>query len=225
MKKTRARISGALLGTLAMVLAVGISAGELDAQQGEEAHAHIDHVLNGFGATPDGAGLLPVALEDARVAQQHADLAAGDPTNLDGMRRHAQHVLHAVAPGEAAEGGPGSGFGVKRAAEGIAQHVQLAADADGASPNVQTHARHVVAAARTVSQRADEIVEVVAEIEDAYDYTEASSRVRRLRTLANQLTAGVDASEDGEIGWQEGEGGLDHVKQHMGLMASGEGLD
>lgn len=192
--------------------------------QENPAHAHIGHVLDGFGQTPDGEGLLPTALAEAEVARQHAGFAAGDLENLDAMKMHAEHVLHAVDP-EAIDGGPGHGFGVKRAAEGIAQHVQLAADSDGASDNVQTHAAHVAASARTVAQRADEIVAVVEQILAAESAGEAAPLVEELETLTGELVAGRDATGDGQISWQEGEGGLEHVEQHMGLMTSGEGLD
>src|SRR4051812_32303167 len=41
---------------------------------------HIGHVVNSYSDTPDSKGLLPVALGDARVAIQHAQLAARAPT-------------------------------------------------------------------------------------------------------------------------------------------------
>ena len=44
---------------------------------------HIGHVVNGFGDTPGGAALINVAMADARVAAQHATLAARNPANLD----------------------------------------------------------------------------------------------------------------------------------------------
>lgn len=219
----RRRFFGGILWSATAALTLALSPALLGAQQ-NAAHAHIGHVLSGFGATPDGEGLLPTALAEAEVAARHAGLAANDPTNLQGMRTHARHVLHAVDP-ERIDSGPGAGFGVKRAAEGIVQHIGLAANADGASGNVTTHAEHVTAAARTVSDRTDEIAEAVEEIENADDYTEAASSVERLETLVDQLVEGADASGDGRITWQEGEGGLQHVQRHMELMASGEGLD
>lgn len=218
----RSRVHGILCG-MAVVAAVLSPAVGLEAQEGSPAHAHIGHVLDGFGATPDGEGLLPAARAEAEIAATHARLAAGDPTNLEGMRTHARHVLHAVDPGEA-DGGPGRGFGVRQAAEGIARHIELAAESEGASDNVRTHAAHVAAAARSVADRAREIVEVVGRIEDAYDYTEAGEHVRRLRTLVEDLETGTDADGDGQASWREGEGGLQHVEQHMQLMARGEGL-
>lgn len=207
-----------------LALAVAAPNEEARAQQGNAAHTHIGHVLSGFGATPDGAGLLPTALAEAEAAARHAELAAGDPSNLQGMQLHARHVLHAVDPSRI-DSGPGQGFGVKRAAEEIARHIELAAGSDGASDAVRTHAAHVAAAARTVARRADEIASVVDEIQDAYDYTEAAGHVERLQTLVRQLTEGADANGDGEVTWQEGEGGLQHVERHMELMASAEGLN
>ena len=35
---------------------------------------------------------------------------------------------------------------------------------------------------------------------------------------------GMDADGDGEITWQEGEGGLAQAAQHMQFMKEGEGL-
>jgi len=46
-----------------------------------------------------------------------------------------------------------------------------------------------------------------------------------MRVLAEELVSGRDANGDGTISWQEGEGGLDQVQQHMGFIAAAEGLD
>jgi hypothetical protein len=191
--------------------------------QANPAHTHVGHVTSGFPAAPDGQGLLPTALAEARTAAQHAELAARDLANLEAMKQHVGHVLHALDPDEASQG-PGAGFGVRRAAEGIAQHIGLAAGSDGASQNVSTHGGHVAAAARTVAQRAEEAIEVAKGVQAAGTAAEAAPLVERLRTLTGELIAGRDANDDGRITWEEGEGGLEHVEQHMGLLARGEGL-
>ncbi|MQA89194.1 MAG: hypothetical protein GEU90_03005 [Gemmatimonas sp.] len=179
--------------------------------------AHVGHVMEGFPGAPDGAALLSVAQEDAAVAAQHAELAGGEQTNLDPMVQHAQHVLHALDP-SAAENGPGSGFGVGPAADAIAEHIELAAGADGAPEPVVTHSAHVATAARAVSERSAEMVEVANSIIEASDYSVAYPLVQQLQELAGQLVAGADASGDGEIGLDEG--GLELVETHMGLMSS-----
>ena len=100
------------------------------------AFVHVGHVMNAFSDTPKGEGLLAVAENDAGVAAQHAQLAARQPTNLDYMKLHAGHVLNALDP-TIVPMGPGSGYGVKKATTGVAMHIELAAKAPGASPNVR----------------------------------------------------------------------------------------
>ena len=120
--------------------------GATTAAQGNAAHTHIGHVMDGFGDTPDGQGLLPTALAEAKIAAQHAALAAEEPNNLRAMKRHAAHVLNAVDPSEE-DNGPGLGYGVKQAAAGIARHIELAAKSEGASQGVMTHSEHVATSA------------------------------------------------------------------------------
>jgi len=59
---------------------------------------HIGHVVNGFMDTPGGGALINVAMADARVAAQHATLAARNTASLDYMKLHAGHVLNALDP-------------------------------------------------------------------------------------------------------------------------------
>ncbi len=217
MSKTAWALS--LLGALfsLTLVAEGVAA------QQNMAHVHVGHVRSGFGQTPDGQGLMQTAIAEAAVAAQHAGLAARDLTSLADMQRHTFHVVHALDPSRI-DTGPGLGFGVKRAADGVAQHIELAASSDGASQNVQTHAVHVAASARTVSQRAEEMLALTEQIGNATTAAAAAPLVEQLAELAGQLTSGVDADGDGRVGWQEGEGGLDQVEQHVGLLARGEGL-
>ena len=149
-------------------------------------------------------------------------LAASSEGDLDGMKRHAGHVVHAVDPSVEAQG-PGLGYGVKRAAMGVAQHIGLAAMAAGASDNVMTHSMHVSASANNVVARADEVVAVAQQIQAATTAAEADAHLADLSRLAEQLYAGVDANEDGRVGWQTGEGGLQQAEMHMQLMLKGEG--
>lgn len=208
---------------LAVGFALVLFADPLSAQD-NAAHMHIGHVVTGFPRAPEGAGLLPTALAEAQTASQHAGLALRDPANLGAMQTHAAHVLHAVDPSQV-ENGPGQGFGVIAGAEGVAQHVELAAGADGASDAVKTHATHVAAAARAVADRAREVAGLAAEIGEAQDAAAAAEIAERMRTLADQLVAGADVNGDGQIGWGDGEGGLQHAEQHMGFMTEAEGIE
>lgn len=182
---------------------------------------HIGHVVNMFGDTPGGAGLLPMAVMEAKTAATHANLGARDPNNLDAMKLHAGHVLHAVDP-SVVNTGPGKGYGVKRAALGVASHIDLAAKTQGASQNVMTHAMHIGSAARSVATRADQVVALARQIQSATTAADAAKLFSQLVPLAAQLYDGFDANGDGRIGWQEGEGGLAQAEQHVTLMLNAE---
>lgn len=182
---------------------------------------HIGHVVNMFGDTPGGVGLLPMAVAEARTAAQHAALGARDPNNLDAMKLHAGHVVHAVDP-SVVNTGPGKGYGVKRAALGVASHIDLAAKAPGASQNVITHAMHIGTAARSAAVRADQVVALARQIQSATSAADAAKLFSQLVPLAAQLYEGFDANGDGRIGWQEGEGGLAQAEQHVMLMLNAE---
>ena len=174
------------------------------------AGTHLGHVVNSFGDTPSNMGLLPTALAEARVAALHASLGARDPANLANMKLHAGHVINAVDPTVITQG-PGLGYGVKRAALGIATHIDLAAKAPGASPNVVTHANHVGAAARNTFQRSDEIVALAKKIQAAGTAAEAAPLMMQLVASTNELVLGKDSA-----------GGLQQCDEHMKLLLAAE---
>jgi hypothetical protein len=182
---------------------------------------HIGHLGTTFPDTPDKWGLLPTAVAEATIAQQHAAFAARTPADLASMQRHAAHVLHALDPSVEKQG-PGRGFGVKRAANNAATHIELAAKEPTASANVKTHAVHVATASRAVAARVDVAVSLAQKIRAAGTAAEAAGLVSQLVSLCGQLTAGVDANADGRIGWDAQEGGLQQAQQHLQLMVNGE---
>ena len=217
------RMTASAVIVFALAFAGLFSSGPATAEQGNAAHTHVGHVADGWRDTPEGQGLLPTAIAEAKIAAQHAALAAKDPSNLDAMKRHTGHVLNAVDPEEMANG-PGLGYGVKKGAAGVARHIELAAKSDGASGGVTTHANHIATSAQNTVKRADEIVMLAKKIQMAESASAASSLVTQLNTLAEQLIIGEDANGDGRTGWQEGEGGLQQAEQHLMLLKKGEGL-
>jgi len=214
---TRTTRIGIITVALALVAFAGIQ------EAAAQAHNHIGHVADKWNDTPEMVGLLPAAIAEARVAAQHAGLAARDTSDLDSMKRHTAHVLHAVDPTQI-ENGPGAGYGVKQAAEGAAKHIMAAANSDDASGAVKTHAEHVATSARNTVARADEIVMLAQKIDAATSAGDAAGLVTELNDLAQALLAGVDANNDGRTGWQEGEGGLETAETHLNLMKNAEGL-
>lgn len=185
------------------------------------AGVHIGHVVNGFGDTPNRQGLLTTAMAEARIAAQHATLAMRQPGNLEYMKTHAGHVINAIDPTLVAAG-PGLKYGLRKAALGVATHIELAAGAQGASPNVIAHSRHVAMSARNTVARADQLLALAQKVQTATSATEAAALVSQMASLADQLIAGADANADGKITWEQGEGGLQQCDEHMTLMLAGE---
>ena len=199
------------------------AAAVVSAQTPAGVKTHIGHVMTMFNGTPMDQGLLPTAVAEAKIAAQHAALAMKASGNLDQMKLHAGHVLHALDPSIEPKG-PGLGYGVKRAAQGVAQHVGLAAKVEGASKGIMTHSNHVATSANNVVKWADELIGVAREIRAASNAAQVNAPLPHLNAVAQQLYAGVDANRDGNVGWQEGEGGLQQAEMHMGLMMKSEGL-
>jgi hypothetical protein len=184
-----------------------------------QAGVHIGHVLNGFHDTPGLQGLLPVVMAEARVAAQHATLATRQPENLQYMKTHSEHVMHALDPSTVpALMAPGQGYGAKKAIAAIAQHVELAAKEADATPGVVTHARHVGMSARNTVARVEQLLALAAQVRAATSAAEAAKLVSQMASLGDQLVAGFDANGDGRVTFEEGEGGLQHVDDHVKLM-------
>ena len=188
-----------------------------------QSHAHIGHVATSWNDTPEQGGLLPTAMAEAEIAATHAGLAMQQAGNLDWLKLHTGHVLHAVDPSVEAKG-PGLGYGVRRAVAGAVKHIGFAAGSDDASDNVKLHATHVAASGGNVGGWIDQIVDLGKQIQAASSAGDAAPLVQQMEVLANQLLGGVDADGDGNITWVEGEGGLGEANKHMGFMKEGEGL-
>jgi len=185
------------------------------------AGTHIGHVVNSFPGTPQAMGLLPTAMAEARVAITHAGLAGRQPTNLDYMKLHVGHVMNAIDPTVMPQG-PGLGYGVKKAAIGVASHIELAAKAQGASPNIITHSVHIATSARNTVQRSDSIMVLAKLAQASNSAPEVAGLVSQISSLCNQLIAGFDANGDGKVSWEAGEGGLQQAQDHVNLMLAAE---
>ena len=170
------------------------------------AHLHVGHVMTNWRDTPGNRGFLPVAIDEARVAALHADLAAKSAT-LDDIKLHAGHVLHALDPATEPKG-PGAGYGVKNAATGAMQHLDNAVKADGATAAITTHGADVSSSLSSVLQQVNQAVAAAQKIRAATDPAEA-------HRLAEELTALTHRISDE---------GLQRATASMALILKAEGL-
>jgi hypothetical protein len=182
---------------------------------------HISHITTSYVDTPDKSGLLVMAYAEAGVASQHAALAMRNPTDLASLQLHAGHIINALDP-TIEKTGPGKGFGLKNAANGVANHIELAAKEPNASPNVKVHATHIATAARSTATRADQAIAIAQQIRQAKDAKTAAGLMSQLSSLCQQLSMGADVNSDGRIDWSGGEGGLQQANEHIQLMLAGE---
>ena len=213
-------IPGALTPAAAAVTASSTGMPSVPVPAGA-AGVHVGHVVKGFGDTPGGMGLLPTAMIEASTAAQHAALAVRASSDLVAMKLHAGHVLNALDPTIEPKG-PGRGYGVKKAATGVASHIELAAKADGASANIKMHSAHVAAAARAALSRVDQVIALAKQVQTATDASEAAKLVTQMASLSDGLIKGVDVNSDGRITWDGGEGGLQQAQEHVNLLLAGE---
>lgn len=206
------------------LLVIGCAADRMtSSSDANMAHEHMGHILTSWQDTPDQAGLLPTAIAEADVAVQHAGFAASRPDDLDWMKLHVVHVVHALDPTEA-PAGPGLGYGLERAAAGVGQHAGFAAESEGASDNVKLHAGHVATSAENVVQWSERIIELGVAVDAATSAATAAPIAAEIETLTLAIRNGTDADGDGQVTWQAGEGGLAQAEQHMEFMRQGEGL-
>jgi hypothetical protein len=211
------------IALVVFTIAVGSAAGAL-AQPANPVHAHIGHVMTAFTDTPKGLGLLPAAEAEARIVAQHAALAAKSTADLDAMKLHVRHMMHAIDPTLTENTGPGLGYGLKKAVAAATYHIEMAAKEKDASPNVKTHSAHVVASNTNTIRRADELIDLAQRLRNASAATDAAAMVGQINAVAAALIPGVDANKDGRVGWESGEGGLQQAQMHMVLMKKGESL-
>lgn len=172
------------------------------------AHLHLGHVMTNWRDTPSNVGFLIAAISDAKVAATHAELTAKSRDQLDEMKLHAGHVLHALDPSIEPKG-PGSGYGVKKAVTGALQHLEFAVNAEGTSANIKTYATRVSASLNDLLRWADQAITVAQKIRAAKSASEAVTFLDEL----SRLTKGI--SEDG----------LQQAKTEMALMMKGECLE
>ena len=168
-------------------------------------HAHIGHVMTAWRDTPGQVGLLTIAQSDTRIAAAHA-LLLGKAGTLADMKLHAGHVLHALDP-TLEKAGPASGYGAKKAAAGAMQHVGFTAAVDNASAAVKTHADSVNATLTRTLAAIDRGIAAAQAIRASGAEAEALEAVRQLGAIVDEISAGLQQSE-----------------QEMRLMMKAEGL-
>ncbi len=180
---------------------------------------HLGHILSGWPETPGGVGLIDVLEEELAIAIAHAGYAVTDLDNLDNIQLHTDHVRHAVDPGTVRSGqGPGRGYGLVRAAAGVRDHLGYAVGAADASDSLKLHAPHVNAATANVLAWAGKILDKAAQITGGASPIVSAFFAEEIVEHLQWIERGRDANGDGVTSWEEGEGGVAQMKEHLGYI-------
>jgi hypothetical protein len=202
-----------------MVAAICLSAGLAHAQS---ASIPLSRITTGAPDTPSRMGLLATAQAEAAHVERHVRYAASRTDHLYWMRTQASHVIHALEP-DGLMDGRGLGFGLRKALAGISLAAVEAAGAPDATDGLKLHAGHVAASISGALDWSGRLLELARQVVDSPDPHIARPLVEEMRELTGWLLHGRDADKDGKTGWQKGEGGLDQVATHVGLMAAAQG--
>jgi hypothetical protein len=185
------------------------------------AHVHIGHAMTGWNFTPDKKGLFQVAEEEADIALAHSEYALEKPNELDAIKLHVRHVMHAVDP-ESHPEGPGLGFGLKRALTEAVSHISFAAESDDASDNVRNFAKPFGKNVKATLERCDLILIFGREILQMGSAEEATILAGEIMNLTRANVEGIDTDGNGNIGPDPGEYGLKQLRVQITEMTNRE---
>jgi hypothetical protein len=217
--------NGCMTHCHAIILAAALLAMSSDVagQQTGEALTHFNHVATGFTGVPGGRGLVVTTAIEVNTAMMYSNFAAGSSTDLDAMKANVRNVLHALVP-EPGGKGPGLGFGVKRAAEAVVTHIELAVKSPGASEVLLKLGPAVAQAGRAVAARAQAMADLGTRVLATQTAAQAAPLVGELRALALQLDLGRDANGNGQIEENAIEPGMNQLEAQVYSIFEGDKL-
>ena len=173
----------------------------------------------------DGNSLLHGAETEAGIAAQHAGLAAGS-SNIGGVLTHGEHTLN-ILRGENEDfngndrgENPGRGVGVYTFLDLIEAQLNAAVNMPGTSLTLQSNAELMRVCLDNTRIRADRIVALELEQVAAEDIESISEQLAESTQLAQELRAGLDLNENGQIDPFEGECGLDQMESYGILIGN-----
>ncbi len=180
--------------------------------QQKQSHAYLLQVMTG-----DGKGYLPMAEAEVQTALIQATLALRKPDDLAHLQAQARAAQHAIDPSRIKEG-PGRGFGVRKAAEGVVSYVTATGKSPDASEKIRSYSRWVAVSAENVIVRADRITDLLGKVERMKTAKNAARVMHLVRRMCQEILLGKDTNKDGEVSWKKHEGGLAQAKRYTTVM-------
>ena len=161
MSRATQRLTGTIVG---VGLLAGCAPGLVGGDRQSDPNLH--RVLVSDSDVPARQGLLFIAMQDAEVALQSAvyAVAADEPAEAKARINNMLHAIDPSFPGTPtvtssgiAAFWPGTGFGLRRSVEGIAEQARAIGSRPGASEQVVAQAGQVVTCAEETLGRIDRV--------------------------------------------------------------------
>ncbi|MEW5726988.1 MAG: hypothetical protein AB1918_04105 [Pseudomonadota bacterium] len=177
---------------------------------------------------PDLAGLLvergafDLARTNAALAQRHTK-AALRQTDLAAMKAEVVAAVHAIDPSLVPQGaavGPGLRSALAAAVERL-----LALQATGGEGEAGLRATAASVAGQTALMRTDEALREAWGALAAASTSQAIPSLVRLDDQLNRIQVGQDVDGDGQVSWNQGEGGIQQAWSFTRQMAIAEGVE
>lgn len=202
-----------------------------------QAFVHLSRLLAAGPGLPTQQGYVVGLRLQADELQRHAQFvvnarAAGD---VEGVRRHAEHVYNLLAGsldarfgdlnGDGRSQNAGDGFGLLENGQqagyikASADEAEAAAAAPDSTEAIKVHAEHVRISAENMRGWASEARDLALQLTGAADAGSVAPQAERLLALAGFIQRGDDANGDGEIAPVPGEGGSLVAYHHAQFMA------
>jgi hypothetical protein len=203
-----------LVSACSIVILGGVAAVAQDADS--LTRARLGTLLTAAPGTPEGKGLLPTALAEAQTAMAQAGLAEKASEDLAAMQQAAGGVLHALDPALTG-GGPGLGYGLRRALEELIAQIEATAAADRKEDVAQVSPR-ALAAAHAAQQTVEALADAAKRLQSTKSAADAAPLARQMRELAGHVLVGPGVTRDRAPGAIAPVSGLYGVQSSLAVL-------
>ncbi len=178
--------------------------------------------------SPDGVreGSLLAGIQlEARIAAQHAGLAAGAST-VPTMHIHAEHTINILKGetidynGDGKGENPGRGIGVYRFADKIQALLDMVIMDDRSTNGFIANAEFIRVCLQNTRGRADQMINLELSLLASDDVQAVKPQATLSSRVADELQNGLDLNENGDIEGFEGECGLAQVEIYALLLGT-----
>jgi len=199
---------------------------------------HIRHLMVGTEETPGQDAMAVGLVDNVSLIQEAAEamLQAYEAEDSPEMRSNAEAIVNLIVGKEDLDyykdwdedgsiSDPGDGYGLlinggqAGYLDGMIHHASYAAEAPGATDEIQMHAGHVEICTQNLETWTPELRDLAVNIARISETQDAEADLREAVTLANQMLEGIDLNGNESVDPIPGEGGAMTAFEHAEYMS------